>query len=169
MTPARTPAGFTLLEVMVTLFVISILMALVMPRLAIDQLEPARAAAMRMRNVLIWLRDQAASGNDEYRLRLIPGQGFYASEVLRGDTFVPVDDPLLQPTVIDPDQASLSWQPPPGETGGADETAIRFTPFGPERAILIRFATRAKGEGYTVSYRPEWGKPRLEAGLGAWE
>ena len=166
----RLPAvGFSLLEVMITLFLVTILVGLVIPRLGLGQLESMRLTANRFRNVLLWLRDQGSFGSAEYRLRLDPNRGRYFCEVRQGETFVPVDDPLLQPGVLNPTMGRMIWQPDKANLSDLNEVLIRFTPFGPERPIMVQFVDREATAGYTVSYRPEWTEPRVEQGLLAWE
>ncbi|MEO5333896.1 MAG: prepilin-type N-terminal cleavage/methylation domain-containing protein [Magnetococcus sp. YQC-5] len=162
-------AGFSLLEVMVTLFLITILMGLVMPHLGLGQLESMRSAANRFRNVLIWLRDQSSYGVAEYRLRLDLPRATYHCEVLRDETFVPVEDPLLQAGVVHADLGKLIWMPDKTDLPDLSEVLVRFTPFGPERPIMVQFAASSAPGGFTVSYRPEWSKPRVEQGLLEWE
>ncbi|MBF0341042.1 MAG: prepilin-type N-terminal cleavage/methylation domain-containing protein [Magnetococcales bacterium] len=169
MTRCRPARGFTLLEVMITLFLVTILLGLAIPNLAPGRLEGLRASANRFRNVLMWLRDQGSSGMAEYRLRLEPARGFYYCEVLEEKTYVPVADPLLKPGHLDPLDGRLIWQADKSDLADMDELSISFNRFGPTRAILVQFAAREKNEGFTVSYRPEWSQPRLEPGLLTWE
>ncbi|MBF0190899.1 MAG: prepilin-type N-terminal cleavage/methylation domain-containing protein [Magnetococcales bacterium] len=169
MTRRLRSRGFTLLEVMITLFLITILTGLVIPYLGPGKLDGLRASANRFRQVLIWLRDQGASGLAEYRLRLEPAQGWYHVEVLDQENFVPVADPLLKPGLLHPADGQLRWQPDQADLSDPSEVTVGFTRFGPERAIQVQFTTRDGKEGFTVSYRPEWSQPRLEAGLLSWK
>lgn len=161
--------GFTLLEVMVTLFLLSILLSLVMPHLGMGKLEAMRSSANRFHNVLIWLRDQSSFGMAEYRLRLDLPKNIYYCEILQEQSYLPVDDPLLQPDGMKPGTSQMIWQPDKGDLPDLSEINVRFTPFGPNKAILVQFANQEQTDGFTVSYRPEWSKPRLEQGLLKWE
>lgn len=169
MTPRRPVNGFTLLEVMVTLFLVSILLSLVIPHLAPHKLEGLRVSANRFRHVLIWLRDQGASGLADYRLRLDLVQGGYHPEVRDGESFLPVADPLLTPGRLNSAEGRLIWIPDKSDLADLSELAIPFTRFGPIKPILVQFASNTEPDGFTVSYRPEWSQPRLEAGLKRWE
>ncbi|MBF0440089.1 MAG: prepilin-type N-terminal cleavage/methylation domain-containing protein [Magnetococcales bacterium] len=167
--------GFSLLEVMVTLFLLTILMGLVIPHLNTGKLESMRSAANRFRNVLIWLRDQGSFGLAEYRLRMDLTQGSYFCEVRQEESFVPVKDPLLLPGVLHPSLGKMIWQAEKNDLPDLSEIIIRFTSFGPEKAIMVQFAASVppgvaeEAIGFTVSFRPEWSKPRLEQGLRTWE
>ncbi|MBF0262342.1 MAG: type II secretion system protein [Magnetococcales bacterium] len=169
MMPRRPVNGFTLLEVMVTLFLVSILLSLVIPHLAPGKLEGLRLSASRFRHVLIWLRDQGASGLADYRLRLDLTQGSYHPEVRDGENYLPVADPLLAPGRVDPGVGRLVWIPDKSDLGELSDLAIPFTRFGPVKALLVQFVSNTEPNGFTVSYRPEWSHPRLEAGLKRWE
>ncbi|MBF0135335.1 MAG: prepilin-type N-terminal cleavage/methylation domain-containing protein [Magnetococcus sp. DMHC-1] len=161
--------GFSLLEVMVTLFLVTILMGLVVPHLGSDQQESLRSAANRFRQVLIWLRDQGSFGLSEYRLRLDLSRNMYFCEQRLNDRFVPVDDPLLQSGVLDPAVGRMAWQPDMTDLPDLNEIIVRFSRFGPEKPIMVQFVDHDATIGFTVSYRPEWSKPRLEAGQLGWK
>ncbi|MEO5347003.1 MAG: type II secretion system GspH family protein [Magnetococcus sp. YQC-9] len=169
MTQRRPANGFTLLEVMITLFLVSILISLVVPHLGPGKLEGLRTSANRFRNVLIWLRDQSASGLAQYRLRLDLAQGTYHCEVRGKEGFLPVSDPLLAPGTLSPADGRFLWIPDKSDLGELSEIAIPFTRFGPAKPILVQFAATKEPEGFTVSFRPEWSQPRLESGLKTWE
>ncbi len=154
---------------MVTLFLISILMGLVVPHLGFGQLESIRTAANRFRNVLIWLRDQGSYGLESYRLRLDLPHNTYYCEMLRKESFIPVEDPLLKPGILHPGDGHLIWQPDKTDLPDFNEVIVPFNTFGPAKAIMVQFTNREGNDGFTVSYRPEWSKPRVEQGLLSWE
>ncbi len=160
--------GFSLLEVMVTLFLIAILVGMVVPYLGSGQLESLRAAAARFRQVLIWLRDQSAFGETEYRLLLDFDHATYRCERLQAGVFVPVNDPLLQPTTLAPAIGRMTG-PNTGRWGSdGHQASLRFVRSAPEKPIVVRFTNAEATEGFTVSDRPEWHAPRLEQGLPPW-
>ncbi|MBF0147675.1 MAG: prepilin-type N-terminal cleavage/methylation domain-containing protein [Magnetococcales bacterium] len=164
----RSAEAFTLIEMMVTLLLVSLLLGLVIPRLGSDQQEFLRLSAIRFRNVLIWLRDQGSFGPSEVRLRLDPIHNTYFCEMNREGRFVPVEDPLLQHGSLHPVRGRIIWlQDSPMGKPDLDEVIVRFTRFGPERPIMVQFVNQEATLGYTVSYRPEWSGPHLESILGA--
>ena len=161
-------AGFTLLEMLVTLFIVTLLVTLVVPRLGQSDLETMRLAGMRFRNVLQWLLDRAAYTGGAYRLHLDFAAQRYWCEVRRGTTFSPVSDPLLRAEHLMPSQGRMVWVPYNNGIPDADDVVVPFSSFGPDRPILVRFVG-PNSEGYSVSLRPEWWAPRLAEGLLAWD
>lgn len=161
-------AGFTLLEVLVTLFIITLLVGLVVPRLGQSDLDTVRRSGLRFRNVLQWLQDQATYTGGEYRLKLDFAEQSYWCELRNGTTFSPVTDPLLQVQRLNLSQGRMVWVPYDNGIADADEVVVAFSPFGPDRPIMVRFVG-LDGLGYSVSLRPEWWAPRLAEGLLAWD
>ncbi len=159
--------GFTLIEILVVLFMALLLVGLVVPHLGGEQPQRLRETALRFRNVLHWLRDQATYGEGEYRLRLDLREQSYHCERRLGEEWRPVADPLLRPGRMDPAHGRMVWVPYDNEIADADEVSVVFSLLGPERPLLVRFHT-AEETGYTVSFRPEWSRPRLTVGLLAW-
>ena len=161
-------SGFTLIEMLVVLFLALLLVGLAVPRLGLDDLDRVRGAALRFRNVLQWLSDQATFGDGEYRLRLDIRKQSYHCERRLGPAFVPVTDPLLQPGRVLPAWGRIAWVPYDNGLSDADEVAVAFSPLGPEQPIMVHFSTPEGDAGFTVSFRPEWPAPRLTGGLLAW-
>ena len=160
-------AGFTLIEMLVTLFIITLLVGLVVPRLGLDDLDSVRMKAMRFRNVLRWLQDQATYTGGHYRLHMDFTEQRYWCEILNGTTYFPVEDPLLRSGSLQTDQIRMVWVPYNSGITDADEVLLPFTPVGPEQPVMVQFVG-LDGLGYSVSLRPEWWTPRLQEGLLQW-
>lgn len=164
-----------------TLFIITLLVGLVVPRLGQSNLESVRMAGVRFRNVLQWLQDQATYTGGDYRLHLDFSEQSYWCEVRNGATFFPVSDPLLRAERLNPDQGRMVWVPYDNGIADADEVVVPFSPFGPDRPIMVHFVGLDGGDdaldgaldgataGYSVSLRPEWWTPRLAEGLLSWD
>ena len=160
-------AGFTLLEMLVVLFIAALLITLAVPRFEAGDHEAMRRSALRFRNMLLWIRDQGAYTGGVYRLQLDWLHGRYYCEKRQGEQFVPVTDPLVQPVTIHPDVGRMRWIPGSAAEGVANTVTIPFSTLGPEWPVMVRFES-SDGRGYTVSYRSEWPKPRIEEGLQTW-
>lgn len=161
-------AGFTLLEVLVTLFIITLLVGLVVPRMGQSNRDAMRVAGMRFRNVLQWVQDRATYTGVAYRLHLdLVGQRYWC-EWRNGEVFAPVSDPLLRMVPLDPAHGRMMWVPYGDDLPDLDEVVVSFSSYGPDRPIMVRFVGM-EGEGYSVSLRPEWWMPRLSKGLLVWD
>ena len=160
--------GFTLIEVMITLFIISMLVGLVVPNLRMNDQESIRLAALRLRSVLHWLQEQSTYTGEEYRLHMDFAKQRYWCELRNGEIFVPVTDPLLRMEVLNPSQGRMVWVPYDNGIADADEVLVPFSTFGPDRPIMVRFVGEEEG-GYTVFLRPEWWAPRMAEGILAWD
>ena len=65
--------GFTLIEIVVVLVIISMAMLLVIPRLPSSESENLKSSARKLASTLRYLQDRAATGRTTYYLRLAPG------------------------------------------------------------------------------------------------
>ncbi|MFA7062496.1 MAG: prepilin-type N-terminal cleavage/methylation domain-containing protein [Pedobacter sp.] len=85
--------GFTLIEIVVVLVIISMAMMLVIPRLPSSESENLKSSARTLASTLRYLQDRAAAGRTIYYLRLEPGtdqvkvleRGYDGSEKEPGD------------------------------------------------------------------------------------
>lgn len=87
--------GFTLIELVVVLFILGLVSILVIPRLpstaASDLDRSADAVAALLRGV----DQEAVVTKKTFRLRVVPGSGDLTLRERRGDEFLPPGDPLL--------------------------------------------------------------------------
>jgi len=65
--------GFTLIEIVVVLVIISMAMMLVIPRLPSSESENLKSSARTLASTLRYLQDRAATGRTTYYLHLVPG------------------------------------------------------------------------------------------------
>lgn len=150
------------------LFILTLVVGLVVPKLGQSDRERMRMAGFRFRSVLQWLQDQATYKGGEYRLWLDFAEQRYGCEVRNGTAFFPVSDPLLHDTRIEREIGRMIWVPYDNGISDADDVVVSFSSFGPARPILVQFVG-LDGTGYSVSLRPEWWAPRLSVGLLTWE
>ena len=169
---SRHSRGFTLLEVMLTLFLVALLVGLVVPKFASSDLEMMRLRGLRFRSVLLWLQEQASYTDGIYRLRINFSEQRYWCEIREWDIFIPVADALLHSEPLDPRLGRMSWIPYDNGIADVDEVVVPFSMFGPQRPIMVQFRMvldDGDSQGFTVSFRPEWWAPRLVFGLLVWE
>ena len=70
---SRCRRGFTLIEIVVVLVIISMAMMIVIPRLPSSESENLKSSARTLASTLRYLQDRAATGRTTYYLRLEPG------------------------------------------------------------------------------------------------
>ncbi len=90
-------SGFTLIELMIVLAIISMLMMLVLPRLPSSEHENLKSSARTLAATLRYLQDRAATAQVGYVLRLEPGSdSIKVLELGKDGSEKQPSDPLLQ-------------------------------------------------------------------------
>ena len=138
-------AGFTLLELIVTLFVLALATGLVMPAIGrgTDGVR-ARADVSRFAALLRHVREEAITTRRAREVRIDPG-------TRRVSVKVGSDDPRLALAL--PERVSIQANPPPALT-------VRFEPYG--GASGGDFLLTSSGIRYHVTIDPITGRVRTE-------
>ncbi len=153
--PGNSVLGFTLMEILVVLIILSVIIGVGLPNLMPDNRQAVRQEAVRFRNVLQWLAEQAAYGSGKYRLRLDFAKQSYVCLVLFEKEYKEVDDPLVKKRFLDNDRVVMRWKPYENEFTSQHEIDVDFTPFGPSRPLMVEFFLPENDRfGYWVEFSP---------------
>src|SRR6185369_10959325 len=89
--------GFTLIEIVVVLVIISMAMMIVIPRLPSSESENLKSSARTLASTLRYMQDRAATGRTTYYLRMEPGTDtMKVLEAAADGSEKEPGDPLLQ-------------------------------------------------------------------------
>ena len=93
---SRASAGFTLIEIVVVLVIISMAMMIVIPRLPSSESENLKSSARTLASTLRYLQDRAATGRTTYYLREMGCRVAADVRQRRSGETLPAAHPLLQ-------------------------------------------------------------------------
>ena len=166
--PEHMHSGFTLIEVVLVLLVMTIIMGLAIPHLTMNKLHIARQEAICFRNVIERISDEAAFKGGSYRLRIDLAKQTYETLVLSEDEYTPVAEPLLKKYAVNSKVLILNWVA--YETiDTVDELEIDFSTFGPKVPILMDFhLNENRTEGYSVLFVPGQKVPEVYQDIKTW-
>jgi len=106
----RPASGFTLLELILVLALISVVLALAAPSLhGFSDSRQTADTAIRVAALTHWARSQAIAQGRPYRLHVDPLGGFCWLTVQRAGAYVPVDDQVAS-RLVPPEGVSLSLE-----------------------------------------------------------
>ena len=143
--PRRSVAGFTLLELVVTLFVLALALAVAMPAIGRGtETVRARADVSRLAALLRHTREQAITARR-------PQQVIIDHEALRASVKSGTDDP--RPSLVWPERLSITATPPTALT-------VRFEPWGGSSGGDFLLTTA--GRRYHVTVDQVTGRVRTE-------
>ncbi len=141
----QTSAGFTLLELIVTLFVLALATGLVMPAIGRGtESIRARADVSRFSALLRHVREQAITARRAHEVRIDPAE--HRVSVKAGS-----EDP--RPTLTLPERISIRANPPLALT-------VRFEPYGGSSGA--DFVLTSSGLRYHITVDPVTGRVRTE-------
>ena len=162
---SRVPShGFTLLELLVVVAILSLTAALVFPLLPSTEAGALRSSARGVAAMLRYLGEQAVTTKTTYRLHLEPGgTGLTVMKRLAsGDEVPPTDTLLVKPVLVS--GVTISDV----ETGRlgrvtSGEVMIDVGPGGLADLLAIHLQGKG-GENYTVTAYPASGKVKVASG-----
>ncbi len=155
--------GFTLLELLVVLAVLSLTAALVFPLLPSTEAGALKSSARGVAAMLRYLEEEAVTTKTAYRLHLEPGSGLSVMKRLPdGDEALPADTfltrPLLSSGVTIVDVVT-------GRLGKVTEGEVRIDVGPGGLGDLLSIHLQGKGgENYTVTAYPASGKVTVASG-----
>lgn len=164
--PPAGATGFTLIEILVTLALVGLLSALVVPRLSTIGGASLDASTRRLAQRIRYLREDAALRGRWVRLVVDPVQGTYRGAVLvegsGGSRFVDDDSPLYRATRL-PDSISIDLSGP-GVVANVDGLpSTLFSPDGwADPAVL--HVDDGRGRAWTLAIEPATSRPRVLEG-----
>ncbi|MFM7142469.1 MAG: Tfp pilus assembly protein FimT/FimU [Alphaproteobacteria bacterium] len=164
--PAARARGFTLIEILVTLAIVGLLSALVVPRLSSIGSASLDATTRRLAQRIRSLREDAALRGRWVRLVVDPARGTYRATVLvegsGGARFVDDDSALYRATRL-PDALSIDLSGPGVVASSDGLPSTLFSPDGwADPAVL--HVDDGRGRAWTVAIEPAVSRPRVIEG-----
>jgi len=157
------PYGFTLLEVVLSLVVVALLAALIVPRLSVLRGAALDASARQVANRVRFLREEAALRGEWIRLAVDPATGRYAAAVLidtsTGARFLEKDEPLYRTTSL-PDSIGIELVGPGVQHTAEGLPATVFSPDGYAEPAMI-YLDDGAGGAFTIVIEPATTAPRV--------
>lgn len=153
----NNPPAFTLIELVVVIFIISLSAALIMPRLWDTGERAVKSEAKRVGNTMRYIFDEASGKKKDYlfTVNLDTDSWGYESEN-ESRTFTMRNDVMFKDIIV-PSLGEMS-------TG---EFVLKFGPAGPEEPLILHLV-KAEIE-YTVSFNHISGRVKVLEGHKQWE
>lgn len=162
--PRANSTGFTLIELIVVLLILSMTAAFVVPRLpATDGME-LKSSARSLASMLRYLGERSAGSKNIYRLHLnISENSVRVTRKLANGDEIPPDDPLLSRKVLASGIVIADLQSPRLGKVTEGEVLIDFGAGGLSEFLTLHLSSQ-KGESFTVAGYPHGGKVKILAG-----
>ena len=156
--------GFTLIELLVVVVLLSIVAALIVPRLPSTDSTALKSSARSTAALLRYLGERSSGSKNIYRLRINISEGtIKVSRKLAGGEELPPDDPLLTRKVLESGVVITDFQSPRLGKITEGEVLIDFGAAGLTEFLTLHLAT-ANGDSFTIAGYPQSGKIKLSAG-----
>jgi len=153
----KEQTAFTLIELVIVIFIISLTTALIMPNLWDTGERAVKSEAKRVANTIRYIYDEAAGKKKDYliRVNLDDGSWGYDSET-ESRVFNMKDDVMFKDIVV----------PSLGEVS-LGEIELKFGPTGPEEPVILHLM---KDEfEYTVMFNHMNGRAKVYEGYTMWD
>lgn len=157
-------SGFTLLELLIVMLLLSLTAALVLPRLPAGNSAALKNSARSTAALLRYLGERSAGSKQVYRLRVnISENTLRVTRKLPSGDELPPDDPLLARTVLESGVTIADLQSPRLGTVTEGEVLLDFGAAGLSEFVTLHLHSPG-GESFTVAGFPDNGKVKLLAG-----
>ncbi len=144
--------GFTLIELIVVIFIISLTASIIMPSIWGSGERSLKSEAKRIGNTLRYIYDEAVSKKQNYALKLDIDNSTWAFESKSESRSFEIKDEVMFKDIIVPSHGEVS-------TG---ELILLFGPLGPEEPITVHLI---KDEAeYTVKFNHLNGRAKVYEG-----
>lgn len=147
-----TKAGFTLVELIVVIFIISLTASIVMPSLWGSGERALKSEAKRIGNTLRYIYDEAISKKRTYKLRIDIENNIWEYESEGESRSFETEDEVMFKDISIPSRGEIS----------SGELTLTFGPLGPEEPITLHLI-RNEAE-YTVRFNHLNGRAKVLKG-----
>jgi general secretion pathway protein H len=156
--------GFTLVEIVVVMVIISMVMLLVMPRLPSSEQENLKISARTLAATLRYMQERAATSRTAFFLTIAPGTETVKIQEIGGDgTVKEPTDPLLQKTTLKEGIIVADVRIP--RLGKVTDGQLRVdVGLGGIRDFVTIHLRSAEGQSWTVMAFPAGGKVKAFEG-----
>ncbi len=156
--------GFTLIELIVVLVLLSIAAALVVPRLPATENMALKSSARAAASLLRYLGERSIGSKNSYRLHVnISENSLKVTRRLASGDEIPPEDPLLSRNTLAAGIVITGIQSPRLGKVTEGEVLIDFGAVGLSEFLTLHLST-AKGESFTVAAYPRGGKVKILPG-----
>ncbi|WP_243369899.1 prepilin-type N-terminal cleavage/methylation domain-containing protein [Geotalea sp. SG265] len=156
--------GFTLIELMVVIAILSLIAGIVLPRLPSTESARLRDSARSLASAIRFMGDRAATAKTGYRLHLnITDNTAWIRQLNRSGEETGADDPFLNRKILAEGIAIEDVTIPSSGKTGEGEVLIGFGPGGLQDYMIVHLKDSKDGH-YTVTAYPASGKVKVEEG-----
>lgn len=148
--PAENKKGFTLIELIVVLVLISSVLVLALPRFSSDPEAYLVKDSERIAALLTYLSESSITGKSTIRIRFNIDEGFLTAESLEGDEFAPLKEQKARKIVLSPGVRFLDVSAPEGKLSRGEAIVI-FAPSGVSGPFSVHLEA---GGTRTISFNP---------------
>jgi len=162
--PRISTAGFTLLELIVVMVLLSLVTALIAPRLPSTGSMALKSSARSTAAMLRYLGERSTGSKNIYRLHVnISENTIKITRKLPNGEEIPPEDPLLSRKVLESGVVIVDLQSPRLGKVTEGEVLIDFGAAGLTEFLTLHLKS-PQGESFTVAGYPASGKVKLLAG-----
>lgn len=159
-----TRKGFTLIELIVVLVLLSILTALIAPRLPATESMELKSSARSLASMLRYLGERSIGSKNIYRLRInIPENSIKVTRKLSNGDEIPPEDTLLSRNALVAGIVITDIQSPRLGKATEGEVLIDFGAAGLSEFLTLHLNS-PKGESFTIAAYPGGGKVKILSG-----
>lgn len=162
--PRACRSGFTLIELMVVLVLLSLSAALIAPRLPSTGAMELKSSARSLASLLRYLGERSIGSKQVYRLHInFQENSLKITRKLASGDEIPPEDPLLSRKALTEGIVITDLQSPRLGTVTEGEVLIDFSAGGLAEFLTLHLQS-PKGESFTVTGYPGGGKVKIFSG-----
>lgn len=150
-------SAFTLIELVIVIFIISLTTALIMPNLWDTGKRAVKLEAQRIGNTMRYVYDEAAGKKKDYLIKINLDEDSWAYESETASRVFKMRDDVMFKDVVVPSLGEVS----------SGEIALKFGPTGPEEPLLLHLMK--DDVTYTVTFNHMNGRAKVHEGYKLWE